>query len=368
MHSSLPQASELVPSSVYPEHGRTAWVVAQREFAQTVPTHRPTDPNRPQGVFLERERLANGEIAESGVVLLTNKECPWRCLMCDLWKETTTESVPVGAIPRQIEFAQKRLAELRENAAKSRDGAANGKHPAGSEQAWRSGCTDWPAQMKLYNSGSFFDPAAIPVEDYSEIAQLVASVGNVVVESHPRLIGDATLRWRDLRNGQGVEVAIGLETAHAGVLDRLNKKFDLAQFAHAAGFLQEAAIALRVFLLVKPPFMTEDVAVEWSVKSAAFAFDCGASAVSLIATRAGNGALERLREHGEFAEPQLATLEGAQAGALALRRGRVFADTWGAERFSACPHCWPARRERIENMNLTQVIQPRVVCVRCGGK
>ena len=347
---------QIEPSAVYPERGRTAWIVAQRARASTPVREasarivRPTDPNRPQGVFLERERLANGDAVESGVVLLTNKECPWRCLMCDLWKETMLETVPVGAIPRQIDFAREQLANLRR------------------AHAAETSSSLWPEQLKLYNSGSFFDAAAIPFEDYGEIARRVAGVRNVVVESHPRLIGEATLRWRDLRGGEAVEVAMGLETAHPGVLERLNKKFDLDQFAHAAEFLRSAGIALRVFLLVRPPFLDEEQAVIWAVKSAEFAFDCGANAVSLIATRAGNGALERLRESGEFAEPRLATLEAAQDGALALRRGRVFADTWGTERFSSCAHCWPARRERIEAINLRQASRPRVVCAVCGGR
>jgi len=344
----MTSSGEMAPSAVYPEQGRTAWIVAQRTRSDL--KGRPTDPFKPQGVFLERERLAGGEIVDSGVVLLTNKECPWRCLMCDLWKETLIESVPAGAIPQQLDFAQERLAILRAQ-------KANGTDPVTSP---------WPAQVKLYNSGSFFDPAAIPLSDYDAIARRMARVSNVVVESHPRLIGDATLRWRDLRAGEGVEVAMGLETAHEGVLARLNKKFDLRQFADAAEFLRTAGIALRVFLLVKPPFLAEDDAVSWAVKSAAFAFDCGASAVSLIATRVGNGALERLREGGEFSEPQLATLEAAQAGVLALGRGRVFADTWGAERFSTCPQCWSTRRERIEAMNLTQTYQPTTFCVACG--
>lgn len=351
----MSSAVELAPSAVYPELGRSAWILAQRAGAQARERIvRPTNPNRPQGVFLERERLANEEIVESGVVLLTNKECPWRCLMCDLWKETTTDSIPIGAIPRQIDFACEQLANLRAQTAQARGEMVV--------------ATPWPAQLKLYNSGSFFDPAAIPYEDYEEIARRVVGVSNVVVESHPRLIGDATLRWRDLRAGEGVEVAMGLETAHPGVLERLNKKFDLAQFELAANFLRSAGIALRVFLLVRPPFLDDEQAVNWAVKSAEFAFNCGASAVSLIATRAGNGALERLRESGEFAEPRLATLEAAQDGALALRRGRVFADTWGTERFSNCPHCWPARRERIEAINLTQSSRAPIVCEVCGGR
>jgi len=103
------------------------------------------------------------------------------------------------------------------------------------------------------------------------------------------------------------------------------------------------------------------------VKSAEFAFSCGAGAVVLIPTRAGNGAMERLRESGEFVPPTLAMLEAAQQAALALARGRVFADTWALEPFSACPHCFAARRERLETVNRTQRDMHPVRCEVCGG-
>jgi len=318
--------------SAYPTRGRTAWILAQRPPRPVAP-----DPHAPHGVFLEKERLASGEVVDSGVVLLTNRECPWRCLMCDLWKDTTRASVPAGAIPRQVEFAVRRWSD--------------------------SGTV--PAQVKLYNSGSFFDPAAIPPADYGPVARRLAFARQVVVESHPLLVGDRARVLRDLLAGS-LEVALGLETAHPEVLEKLNKKFDLAQFARAAEFLAAERIALRVFLLVNPPFLDERAGLEWTVKSSGFAYGCGAAAVTLIPTRAGNGAMERLRTSGEFLPPTLATLEAAQRAALALGRGRAFADTWGLEAFSACPHCFAARRERLERVNRTQRDEPPVRCPACG--
>ena len=319
--------------SAYPTRGRTAWILAQRPPRPAEP-----DTNAPHGVFLEQERLASGAVADSGVVLLTNRECPWRCLMCDLWKDTTPKSVPEGAIPRQVEIAVR---------------------------TWSDSGT-LPVQVKLYNSGSFFDPAAIPPADYAPVARQIAFARHVVVESHPLLVGDRARALRDLLSGS-LEVAMGLETAHPEVLEKLNKKFDLAQFARAAEFLAAEQIALRAFILVNPPFLDERAGLEWAAKSAEFAFDCGAGAVALIPTRTGNGAMERLRDSGEFVQPTLAMLERAQRDALALGRGRVFADTWALEPFSACPHCFAARRERLETVNRTQRDVPPVLCAVCGG-
>ena len=87
---------------------------------------------------------------------------------------------------------------------------------------------------------------------------------------------------------------------------------------------------------------------------------CGATAVTLIPTRAGNGAMEQLRVSGEFVSPTLAALEAAQRAALALGRGRVFADTWALEQFSTCPVCLAARRERLEAVNRAQRDLPAI--------
>jgi radical SAM enzyme (TIGR01210 family) len=158
---------------------------------------------------------------------------------------------------------------------------------------------------------------------------------------------------------------MGLETAHPVVLEKLNKRVTLEQFADAASFLKREGIALRVFVLVKPPFMDEREALDWAVRSTQFAFDCGAEVVSLIPTRFGNGALEALAAQGQFAPPRLATLEAALEQSIALGRGRVFADVWDLEKFSDCPACFGARRERIARMNLEQQLLPPIRCEHC---
>src|SRR5581483_6962008 len=223
-----------------------------------------------------------------------------------------------------------------------------------------------PEQIKLYNSGSFFDPGAIPPDDYPAIAETIACARHVVVEAHPRLIGEKALRFRDLLNGS-LEVAMGLETVHPEVLPRLNKRFTLEQFAASVEFLRKHGIQVRAFVLVKPPFLKDGEAIDWAVKSARFAFDCGAGVVSLIPTRLGNGALDLLMRSGEFSPPSLSTLERSQEGCLALNSGRVFADTWDLEQFSSCGVCFQQRRQRLHSINLSQKVLPPVSCAHCQG-
>lgn len=208
-------------------------------------------------------------------VFLTNRECPWRCIYCDLWKNTLTETVPAGAIPSQIDFA---LAQ--------------------------PGVTE-ARQIKLYNAGSFFDPKAIPLEDYPAIAKRVAGFDRVILESHPALIGDAVLRLQDLITNheprttnqvQKLEVAMGLEIADDEILAKLSKRMTLKMFSRAAEYLLKHDIAVRAFIIVKPPFVrTDSEALVFARRSIDFAFDCGASIASLIPARAGTGELSTLR-------------------------------------------------------------------------
>lgn len=305
---------------------RDAWILARRGPRNAV------DPLRPHAYFSEGERTAAGDIAPTATIFLTNRECPWRCLMCDLWRNTLAETVRAGAIPRQIDFALEHLPETR--------------------------------QIKLYNSGSFFDPRAIPPGDYAAIAQRLDAFERVIVECHPALVGEACLRFRDLLHGR-LEVAMGLETVHPEILPRLNKRMTLEMFAQSARFLRENAIDLRAFVLVQPPFMRETEAVKWALRSLEFAFEQGATAATLIPTRGGNGAMEEVAASGSFSPPDVRTLEEAMENGISLHKGRVFADLWDAEKWPGCPRCRPARIARLRTMNLEQRIPEEVHCNAC---
>ncbi len=289
----------------------------------------PVNPFVPYGYFNEKERMADGIIHEVTTILLTNRECPYSCLMCDLWNHTTDTTVPVGAIPAQIEYALSRLPV--------------GRH------------------IKLYNSGSFFDPRAIPVEDFPQIASLVNHFDSVLVESHTAFIGEECLKFNKVLK-PGLQVALGLETVHPGVLKRLNKQMTLDDFKNAVGFLKEDAISSRAFILLRPPFMTEEEGVEWACRSIDYAFNCGVEVCSVIPVRGGNGALDILKEEGCFSEPALESLEQVLDYGIGLKTGMVFADLWELERFSGCKHCFETRKERLNQINLTQEHMKPVEC------
>lgn len=276
--------------------------------------------------------------------MLANRECPWRCVFCDLWRHTLEVRAAPGDILSQLDLALGALA-LRVPVA-----------------------TD----LKLYNAGSFFDAGAIPPEDDAAIAVRAGAFRRLIVESHPTLVGDRCWRLRDRlasgRNGAGtsLEVAMGLETVNRPVLEALNKRVTLEVFDEAAAALRREGVSLRAFVLVQPPFEAIGEAVDWAVRSVQHAWDVGARVVSLIPVRGGNGAMEALQASGEFRPPDLATLESALEAGLRSKRGLLMADTWDLEPFSDCPMCFTARKERLTRMNLEQRPLPGGSCPACG--
>jgi hypothetical protein len=159
---------------------------------------------------------------------------------------------------------------------------------------------------------------------------------------------------------------MGLETVHPNILPKLNKRMTLHQFSTAAAFLRAHDMGLRVFVLVQPPFMEPHESVFWAQRTVDFAFDCGATAVTLIPTRGGNGAMEALAANHQFSPPRLETLEASFSCSLALKRGRIFADLWNTERIPSCPVCRIPRIARLHQMNLCQINLAPAHCQSCA--
>ena len=305
--------------------------ITDREILAARPAPNPVDPGRPYAFLAEAEHSASGAIEDVATIFLTNRGCQFRCLMCDLWKNTLSEPVHTGVIPAQIDYALARLPAAR--------------------------------HVKLYNSGNFFDHKAIPPADYEPIALLTSSFQTVIVENHPRLCGSDVTRFGDMLSGE-LEIAMGLETVHPGALEALNKRMTLEDFDRAVDFLLERDVAVRAFILIKPPGMEEAEGIEWALRSVEHALDIGVRCCSVIPTRAGNGIMDDLQRRGLFEPPRLSSLETVFDEALRLAKGhgRVFVDLWDIEQLARCSKCVSLRRDRLHTMNLQQTVEPVVEC------
>ncbi len=302
-----------------------AWVLEQRGSREGA------DPSRVGAAMVEPECGLAGEILQVATLFLTNKECPFRCVMCDLWKYTTTERVSEGAVAHQIEAA---LDEL---------------PPADA--------------IKLYNAGSFFDAAAIPRSEWDRILALISGFDRVIVECHPKLVNHQCVTLAERLSGR-LEVAMGLETVDPVALERLNKRMTLNDFSKATAFLRDHDIDVRAFVLLRAPFQDELRGRDWCLRSLAFAFEAGVGCCTVIPTRAGNGAMERLAASGAWAPPTFSSLGHVFAEGLSMRKGRVFVDLWDVQVDCVCA---AEQLKRLNDMNLTQRVLPEVTCEHCRG-
>ena len=316
-----------------------AWPkMIDQEILAARPGKNRLDPWIPYAFLVESERSRRGTLDEVLTLFLTNQECSFRCTMCDLWRNTLDQRVPLGAIPAQIDFAIERTPPAR--------------------------------HIKLYNAGNFFDAQAIPPEDHGQIIARVRSFETVIVENHPRLTDERSVRFRD-QLGTQLEVAIGLETIHPEILAGLNKRMTVEDFDQSVRFLLKHQIDVRTFLLLKPPGLDEASGREWALRSLKHAAERGVGCISLIPTRPGNGIMEQLQTQGEFSRPTIQSMEWVLEQGLEFVRKhhpttRLFMDLWDVESFYDCLQCGPARAERIQKMNLSQQIEPAVPTCVCG--
>jgi archaeosine synthase beta-subunit len=309
---------------------------ADRRIRSLRPPKGPVRPYRAHGSLIEEERRPDTRIERALTVFLTGAECPFTCSFCDLWRWTIDGPTPPGALTKQLESVLQALDD-----------------PV-------------PDRLKLYNASNFFDQRAVPSEDLPGIATLASSFAAVTVESHANTIGSQTLAFARQIPGR-LEVAVGLETIHPVAAARLNKRLDLARFDRAARFLSENGVELRVFVLLGAPYVRAEESVAWTVRTVEHAVERGASVVSIIPVRGGNGEMERLQALGHFAPPTLSQLEAALDRCLQFTRTVVTADLWDVERLSACEHCRSERIERLRRLNVTGRAEPRIGCSLCGG-
>ena len=320
----LPISNACYPSA--PQE-QTSWILARR------PERNVHDVRKPYHAMLEQEIGPDGILWDVATLFLVNRECPFRCLMCDLWKNTTRESVTAEDIVAQV---------------------AAGLAQTGPGRA-----------VKLYNSGSWFDPSAVPIEAYEPVARLVAGFERVIVESHCAFLSERAEHFlmllRRYNPSVTLEVAIGLETVHPEVLARLNKRVTTADFVAAAEWLHMRGMALRSFVLLRPPFLTEDEGLEWAKRTIEFAISVGSTFTALIPVRGGNGAMDVLRAAGDWAPPSLASLEtGLRHGLTIVDRQahqRITADVWDISLFSDAGDAESdAIIERVNRMNVEQKV------------
>lgn len=251
------------------------------------------DETKANGIFSEAELTRSGHVEDHNIILTTNKECSFKCAMCDLWKNTLDYKVKDGVVASQVRDALDQLPVA--------------KH------------------LKLYNAGSFFDRQSIPKQDTIEIADELQVRGyeTLIVEAHPKLIGTSCFEFAQYLQPQ-LDVAMGLETVDPNMLPRLNKNMTLDDFERATTTMLEHNIFVRAFILLRTPWQTEEEGKYWAKESIDFSQKIGVECCTIIPLRKN----ERLDI--AFDPPSQEALMEVVSYGLSKNKGRVFGDSWDA--------------------------------------
>ncbi|MEI6103160.1 MAG: archaeosine biosynthesis radical SAM protein RaSEA [Methanothrix sp.] len=234
---------------------------------------RELDLRRPVTVWRSQD-LQDGRTAESLTMILRTVGCRWnRCTMCGY----AGEGAPASALDLIAQF----------------------------ECAMERSSMDLSV-VKIYTSGSFLDPAEMPVQARDEILKRLKALGikKLVIETRPEYVTAQTVEI--CLTCLPTEFAIGLETANDLIRENAIKKgFTFQDFADASEAVHRQGGRVKAYLLLKPPLLSEGQAMRDAIASARAASD-HADILSLnLCNVQRNTVVERMWERGEFRPPWL---------------------------------------------------------------
>jgi len=196
-------------------------------------------PRKPLACWRGKERYGNN-IVDCLTIILRSGGCSWaRCRMCS-YRHERYESQSCEALIDQLR----------------------------SQLAWVSQqyAPESFQMVKIFTSGSFFDPAEVPPAFRSEVARTFR--GKIVIaETRPEYIESDAVRnfiegIDDGSHNTPLYCAIGLETKNDRIREKcINKGFTYADFLNAVSVAHAAGAGVKVYLLHKPLFLTEGEAV-----------------------------------------------------------------------------------------------------------
>ncbi|HIE32016.1 MAG TPA: TIGR01210 family radical SAM protein [Methanosarcinales archaeon] len=201
-------------------------------------------PNKPAAVWRSHDRLTDGVIRSLTMILRTggcyrcrDGQC---CTMCGFIRDSAPVPPSPGDLIAQFEDAMAR-------------------RPGGR------------FMVKMFTSGSFLDAAEMPTEAGSEILRQLdddPDVTKVLLETRPEFVtAEAMAACRQVIHKK-LEIAIGVETSNDSIrLDCINKGFLFEDFVRASGIAHRYDSTVKAYLLLKPPFLSEGVAIRDIIKS-----------------------------------------------------------------------------------------------------
>ncbi|APB72241.2 TIGR01210 family radical SAM protein [Paenibacillus polymyxa] len=286
-----------------------------------------------------REENFQGKNYQRAVMYLMSNGCEWAlkngngCTMCGHLAKQTRKDGPLSAHYYLEQF---------------------------SEEFKRIDFNKYPL-LNLYNNGSILNDNEVPAEALWEIIRMVGEkpeIKMLVIETRPEFVTKENMaEIKRLLPDKHVEVAMGLE-----MIDDflryvcINKGFSLKQFDKAARLVTQE-LNLRSYVLLKPPFITEQEAIEHAVQTIEHAFELGTTTVSLESCTVQDYTLvQYLSDQGAYKPAWLWSIvevvkRTAHLGKIIVGLFQFYPSPVGVP--YNCPHCSDRVMEALKEYNHT---------------
>ena len=252
----------------------TPWAIAKQQS---------WDANVPATVYVTPETLPDGTPCQAVTVILRTKGCHWwwssGCTFCGYFNDTR-DDVTSENLHAQWQSAKE-------------------KYDNFSEQA----------MVKIYTSGSLLEDREIPVDFQETVLKDCHELKKeLIIESRCEQLTEEKLAWATALNPH-FTVAIGLEAYDDEVLRfHVNKGFTTKSWDRAVTNLRKFNLRVKTYLMFKPPFMSENDALEHSVRwIAAVARQSDEISVNPMNIQRGT-VIDRLHRNNEYRPPWLWSL------------------------------------------------------------
>jgi radical SAM enzyme (TIGR01210 family) len=216
--------------------------------------------------------------------------------------------------------------------------------------------------ISVYNSGNWFANREMPAAARQGIYQIIAQsqCEGIMVESLPQFITpQAIAEAKAFLGNKRLFVGIGLQSADDLVRTIcINTTCTKEQFERASSLLRENGYTPKVYLMVKPPFLTEREAVAETIQSIQYVADLGYSDVTICPTRiAPHTIVAELAKRGMFTSPSLWTIVDILKEASSRCNIRIAClDIDGQDSDTiyprTCASCTPVLLEALERFNV----------------
>jgi len=220
--------------------------------------------------------------------------------------------------------------------------------------------------VSVYNSGNWFANREIPAGARQGIYQAIARscCEGLMVESLPQFVTpQAIAEAKEYLDGKRLIVGIGLQSADDFIRNVcINTTCTKEQFERASHLLWEKGYTAKVYLMIKPAFLTEREAVTETVQSIQYVAALGYEDVSICPTRiAPYTVVAELAKRGMYTPPSLWTTIDIlnELGSDSLAQARVAClDVDGKDSDTVyphnCPSCTPVILDALKTFNMTR--------------